>query len=81
MSAEGQLLTPGYLRRQEVIALINTLHQFSKSIEFASSARAMELENKVSTATNAAAFVTGIGALVAVGGHWILRKKYQHKQS
>jgi ERO1-like protein alpha len=40
-------LQPGFLRRQEVIALINTLHQFSRSIEFAAKAGRLELEHKM----------------------------------
>ena len=41
-------LQPGFLRRQEVIAIINTLHQFSQSIEFAAKASRLELEHRLS---------------------------------
>jgi len=49
------LLTPeaelaarvGYLNRQEVIALLNTLHQLSKSVGFAAHAGEMELRHKL----------------------------------
>ena len=49
------LLTPekdlrnsaGYLNRQEVIALINTLHQLTKSVSFAAHAADLELSSKI----------------------------------
>jgi hypothetical protein len=49
------LLTPekdlrnsaGFLNRQEVIALINTLHQLTKSVSFAAHAADLELSSKI----------------------------------
>lgn len=37
----------GALSRQEVIALVNTLHQLAKSVEFAAAAAQMELQDKL----------------------------------
>lgn len=36
LTAEEDLSVEGFLTRQEVVALINTLNQFSKSVEFTS---------------------------------------------
>jgi len=44
----GKVPLKEFLSRQEVIALINTLHQLAKSIHFASIATELELGEKIS---------------------------------
>ena len=41
---DGELDWVSFLNRQEIIALINTLHQLSRSVEFSSSALRMREE-------------------------------------
>lgn len=45
--AQESSLQAGFLTRQEVIALINTLHQLSRSVDFAAGAARLELEHKI----------------------------------
>ena len=47
LSSGEELYTTLHLSRQEVIALINTLNQFAKSVEYASAAVNGELNEKV----------------------------------
>lgn len=50
-----------FLNRQEIVALINTLHQFARSIEFAATASDLELHEKLSSiGTYSAAAVASI---------------------
>lgn len=66
-----------FLSRQEVVALINTLNQFAKSIHFASHAMEMEFGEKIeqmqATALQLTAvplLVLGVGLLV-----WMIRRR------
>ena len=50
MTPEKQLRqSAGFLNRQEVIALLNTLHQLTKSVSFAAHAADLELSSKISS--------------------------------
>ena len=67
LSSEEDLHRKNFLSRQEIIALINTLHQFAKSIEFASSALDMEFEYKITRMTGTAQFygiAASLGAMI-----------------
>jgi hypothetical protein len=48
LTPESDLRTSvGFLNRQELIALINTLHQLAKSVSFAADAADLELSSKI----------------------------------
>lgn len=67
LSSEEDLHRKGFLSRQEIIALINTLHQFAKSIDFASRALDMEFEYKITKMTSHAQLfgvAASLGALI-----------------
>merc|ERR1711871_1200785 len=53
LSSDEMLSGPeGVLSRQEVVALVNTLHQLSTSVAFAARATDLELEGKLSWVTS-----------------------------
>ena len=69
LSSDEMLSGPeGVLSRQEVIALVNTLHQLSTSVAFASRATDLELEGKLSMVTDpaTAAMLVGVALLLAL---------------
>jgi len=47
MISKNPRLVNKFLNRQEIISLVNTLHQFAKSVEFASHASERELSEKL----------------------------------
>ena len=49
MISKNHRLVNKFLNRQEIISLVNTLHQFAKSVEFASLASERELSEKLAS--------------------------------
>ena len=50
-AANSKPSCPVTINRQEIIALVNTLHQLAKSIKFAANAERLESQERIKTAT------------------------------
>ena len=65
-NAEGQISRPGFLNRQEIVALINVLNNFAVSVDFAANAAPLELIDKLQELRRGFSLVSCLVIAVAV---------------
>ena len=79
ISSEEEINSPNFFSRQEIIALINTLHQLTKSIKFASDASDLELIDKIKGKINIISIISLIVTIIFgyfhYSKHWKSNKK------